>query len=84
MRELPAVVHAEHVSDYSLRLTFSDGSAKIVDFSIWFNGPVFEPLRNLEFFKRFMVSGSTVSWPNGADIAPETLYESTSDSRGSA
>ncbi len=29
------VTAAEYVRDYSIRLTFSDGSSKIVDFSRW-------------------------------------------------
>ena len=37
-------------------------------------GPVFEPLKNADYFQRFFVEAGTVTWPNGADIAPETLY----------
>jgi hypothetical protein len=54
-------------------MRFSDGDQRTVDFSAWLRGPVFEPLRDLREFKRFFVSGGTVCWPNGADVAPETL-----------
>ena len=71
---LPSVVAAEHVRDYQLRLSFNDGLVKVVDFKAWLRGPIFEPLKKLEYFQRFFVDGGTVAWPNGADIAPETLY----------
>lgn len=71
---LVRVVSAEYVRGYQIHLRFTDGSAKTVDFSRWMHGEVFAPLRNKRQFKRFFVSGGTVSWPNGADIAPETLY----------
>jgi hypothetical protein len=72
---IPSVVQAEYRGDFRIHLRFSDGAAGTIDFSPWLQGPVFEPLKDLKFFKRFFVDGGTVSWPNGADIAPETLYE---------
>ncbi len=72
---LPAVVRAKYVGDYVLDLTFDDGTQKLVDISQWFRGPVFDPLRNKSYFKKFFVEGTTVGWPNGVDIAPEALYE---------
>src|SRR5215470_11341636 len=75
MSFLPSVVHAEYSDKFGIRLTFNDGTIETVDFSQWLEGPVFEPLHDAAFFRRFFVEAGTVSWPNGADIAPETLYE---------
>ena len=75
MESLPAVVEAKYLKDKVLRLKFQDGLEADVDFSDWLEGPVFEPLREPHYFRRFFIEGGTIVWPNGADIAPETLYE---------
>jgi uncharacterized protein DUF2442 len=74
MTFLPCVVRAEHRGGFRLRLLFNDGSQNTIDFSEWLEGPMFEPLKAPGFFARYFVDGGTVVWPNGADIAPETLY----------
>jgi hypothetical protein len=74
MTTLPGVISAEYRGDYRIRLTFNDGRQKTLDFRPWLEGPVFEPLTDLTYFKRFFIDGGTITWPNGADIAPETLY----------
>jgi Protein of unknown function (DUF2442) len=72
---LPAVVRAEHRGGFRLHLVFNDASENTINFEEWLTGPMFEPLKDPEYFQRFFIDGGTVVWPNGADIAPETLYE---------
>jgi hypothetical protein len=74
MSTIPVVIRAEHRGGYKIHLAFSDDVQKTVDFSVWLHGPVFEALKDVAYFKRFYLDGWTVAWPNGADIAPETLY----------
>ena len=71
----PIVVHARFLQGHEIHLTFNDGLEGTVDFSEWLDGPVFEPLKDPEYFKRFFLDEGTIAWPNGADIAPETLHE---------
>jgi hypothetical protein len=75
MEFLPIVTRAEYQGEYRIHLTFNDGLAQTVDFSEWLHGPIFEPLKDPKYFQRFFLEGGTIVWPNGADIAPETLYE---------
>ena len=75
MAFLPAVVRAEYRGDFHIHLVFNDGVEETVDFSDWLEGPIFEPLKDAAYFRRFFIEGGTVTWPNGADIAPETLHE---------
>jgi Protein of unknown function (DUF2442) len=74
MNYLPQVIGARHVGGFIVSARFDDGTEKRIDISRWFKGPVFEPLKNVKFFKKFFIEGGTLSWPNGVDIAPEALY----------
>lgn len=74
MRDIPCVIDAAYSGGHRIRLTFDDGAQKTIDFLPWIKGPVFEPLKDERYFQRFFLDGWTVAWPNGADIAPETLY----------
>ena len=74
MGALPLVVRAEYRGEYRVHLVFHDGRSKTVDFACWLTGPIFEPLEDLDYFRRFFLEAGTVTWPNGADIAPEALY----------
>jgi hypothetical protein len=69
------VVRAKYAADFKVHLTFNDGTEGTVDFKPWLSGPVFELLKQPAYFRKFFIDGGTLVWPNGADIAPETLYE---------
>lgn len=69
------VEEANHVKDYIIWVRFNDGSEGEVDLSDELNGPVFSPLKDIDYFKRFEVHLHTVAWENGADFAPEFLKE---------
>jgi len=75
LKALPSVTKAKNVRDYLIEVKFNDGTIKIIDFEPWITGPIFRPLNSKANFKRFFIDGPTIAWPNGADIAPETLYE---------
>jgi hypothetical protein len=77
MRGTPLLTEARHLTGYTVHLRFEDGVAGDVDFSylLEYDG-VFEPLHDPAFFAqvRLGTDGDTIVWPNGTDIAPETLY----------
>jgi len=71
------LVEARYVGDFVIWLKFADGTEGEVDLKDELEGPVFEPLKNPEYFKKFALHSElhTLVWPNGADLAPEFLYE---------
>ena len=72
---LPSVIQARCDGGFRIHLTFNDSLQGTVDLEGWLEGPIFEPLKDRDYFQRFFLDGGTVVWPNGADIAPETLHE---------
>ena len=81
MNFLPSVIRAKYDGGFRIHLTFNDSLQGTVDFQAWLQGPIFEPLKDRQYFQQFFVDGGTVVWPNGADIAPETLYEAVKGSQ---
>lgn len=75
---LSRLVNARYITGYSIWLHFDDGVEGEVDLSGELYGPIFEPLKNVEFFRQFIVHPElkTLVWPNGADFAPEFLRAS--------
>ena len=71
---VPHLVDARHLGGHRIWLRFDDGVEGEIDLATDLWGEVFEPLRDPSYFARFSVD-DTLVWPNGADFAPEFLYE---------
>jgi len=71
------VIEARVIGKYSVELTFSDGTIKRVNLERWLYGEVFTLLKDPDYFAQMRLEPGdiTISWPNGADLAPEFLYE---------
>jgi len=76
MWKLNDVTKIEYRSGYSFFIAFDDGLSATIDFSDYLHrGPIFAALRDPDLFRHARIEGGTIAWPNGADVAPETLYE---------
>ena len=69
------VVKAEYIDGYRLLLQFNNGEKRIVDLSNSLKGTIYTLLKDINYFKNFSIKFNTVEWENGADFAPEYLYE---------
>lgn len=74
------VVAAVPLGGFRVWLRFDDGLTGEVDLADALDGPVFTPLRDPTYFAAFVVN-DTLTWPNGADLAPEFLYERVTRAR---
>jgi hypothetical protein len=73
---MPRASKVRALPGYRLSVEFDDGVKGEVDMSERLFGPVFEPLTDPDFFAKVAVDEfGAVAWPNGADIAPDALYE---------
>ena len=73
----PKIEAADYVGGYTIHVRFIDGVEGDIDLEGELWGEVFEPLKDIEVFRRFRLDAelNTVTWPSGADLAPEFLYE---------
>ena len=72
-----SVKKVKYLNDYKLEIEFNSGETKVVDLSNHLDGEIFEPLKKVEYFKTVKVNPEfeTIYWENGADIAPEFLFD---------
>ena len=72
-----SVKGVKHLNNYKLEVEFNSGDVKVVDLEPHLSGEVFEPLKKIDYFKTVKVSKDidTIYWDNGADFAPEFLFQ---------
>jgi hypothetical protein len=74
---IPKVIAARYEHDFIVHVRFADGTEGDIDLGDELYGEVFEPLKEPASFRALSVHPEfhTLCWPNGADLAPEFLYE---------
>lgn len=77
------LIDAKYVRDFVVWVKFSDGVEGEIDLRAELSGPVFEPLRDVNVFKRFIVHPElqTIVWENDADFSPEFLHDKAQQQR---
>ena len=71
------ITSATYLTDYTLSLKFNNGVEGVIDLKNYLDGEIFSPLKEINFFRQFELDGWTITWENGADFAPEFLYNLT-------
>lgn len=69
------VIDVDYIKDYELLVTFSDNSRKMIDLKPFLTGEVFGALLDKKKFIQYGLTRYTIEWANGADLAPEFLFE---------
>jgi hypothetical protein len=71
------VEHFAIVAPYTVSVRFEDGTEQRIDFTPVLEGELFGPLRDVKIFNAVSLDTEvgTLTWPNGADFDPATLYD---------
>jgi hypothetical protein len=74
--KLYKVIDFEITNKYTILVQFNDNSQRVIDFEPVLFGEMWGPLRDPDFFRQVELDpiAHTLTWPNGADFDPETLY----------
>ncbi len=68
------VVSIKANEDFSLDLTFDDGSLRRFDVTPYLEYEVFKEVKDKNYFKQVRIAFGTMQWLHEQDISPETMY----------
>ena len=70
------LIDARSLGGTLVELTFSDGAHGVWsgDLLLQRQGPLLEPLRDEEYFKRFFIEAGALCWPNGLELSAARLH----------
>lgn len=68
------ILDVGYIKGHQLELTFNNGEVYLIDLKNHLDGEVYQPLRNVSLFTQFGLINGALEWINGADFAPEFLY----------
>lgn len=73
----PKIKKIQYKGKYTYHIQFENDQKGNINFQPFLWGEVFEPLKDKDYFKKAFIdkTSGSIAWPNGVDIAPETLYQ---------
>ena len=72
--QILTVTAAVYVSDNTLRITFSNGEERLLDFTPLMQEGICRKLQDKDYFKSFTLDPFTIDWNNEVGFAPEFIY----------
>lgn len=75
--QYPNLIGVQPLDDYQLALKYDNGENRLFDVKPYIRGSWYGELQDVNFFRGVRVVWDTVEWPNGQDMAPHVLYETS-------
>jgi hypothetical protein len=69
------VTKASYLKEYQIEIEFNNNKKGVVDLKGHLDKKIFEPLKEIDNFRKFKLNSWTLEWENGADFSPEFLLE---------
>jgi hypothetical protein len=69
------VTKANYLKEYQIEIEFNNKKKGVIDLKGHLDKKIFEPLKEIDNFRKFKLNSWTLEWENGADFSPEFLLE---------